>query len=423
MGFITESGYSLPGGDLPLTHARVLHAGNRFRPALVTPSDEQSGSPASAAQNGLTFEKWRPFTNAISQSTDFSGSAWTKRNLNVGADGQTLTETSDSGFHDVQLSLSVTAEEWVFGAIFKSPFGSNRGAEVVFIDSTASAFLIKMRSDGSITSSVGDVAVTNLGNNFFMARIAASTAAGAGTFAVRMNTASGSGNYTGDGQSQLQLVEVFAHPSIASYRMDLLRGKECDVFCIAGHNFGPSAGKISFEHDSNEDDTFAEIDNLTDISDNSPIMFLFAPVTSARWRVTVSRTILPEIAVVQVGKALQMQRPIHQGVRPFETNRSVQMRGNLSEGGEWLGRSTIRGYLEGSLSFSRLTPAWVRSNLDGVNGFIQAAEREPFFVAWRPDTYAEAHYVWTSGRIAGPTFSQSPNLMSWAIPTQGLLYE
>jgi hypothetical protein len=158
-------------------------------------------------------------------------------------------------------------------------------------------------------------------------------------------------------------------------------------------------------------------------TDNNAVMLLFDEVTSARWQVKIAGCVVPEIGVVRIGAPLQMPHPIHQGFRPFENNRTTQMRGVISERGEWIGRSTLRNYLEGQFRFPNLTPAFISASLSGPYGWIQSMEKEPFFIAWRPATYPVAYYCWTPARVSGPTYEQSPNLSTFAFTCQAYGFE
>lgn len=61
MGVIFGTGYALPSGDEPLTHARIAHAGNWVSgTASVTIGGTAAGYFADAPDNSLTYERWSP---------------------------------------------------------------------------------------------------------------------------------------------------------------------------------------------------------------------------------------------------------------------------------------------------------------------------------------------------------------------------
>jgi hypothetical protein len=60
MSVVFQSGYTLPGGDQPLTHARIAHSLNWRSGGTAAASSTASGYFANAPLNTLTYEKWRP---------------------------------------------------------------------------------------------------------------------------------------------------------------------------------------------------------------------------------------------------------------------------------------------------------------------------------------------------------------------------
>jgi len=65
-----SSGYTLPGGDAPLTHARIAHAENWISGAILASSTDASEIYAAEAPgNSFLFEKWRPAALPASWST------------------------------------------------------------------------------------------------------------------------------------------------------------------------------------------------------------------------------------------------------------------------------------------------------------------------------------------------------------------
>lgn len=60
MTVIFESGYTLPGSDQPLTHARIAHAENYKTGGTVTASSTDAAFFEDGPNNTLTYEKWKP---------------------------------------------------------------------------------------------------------------------------------------------------------------------------------------------------------------------------------------------------------------------------------------------------------------------------------------------------------------------------
>jgi len=60
MTFILQTGYSLPGADQPLTHARILHSKNWLSGGTAVASSTATDFFANGPLNSLTYERWKP---------------------------------------------------------------------------------------------------------------------------------------------------------------------------------------------------------------------------------------------------------------------------------------------------------------------------------------------------------------------------
>lgn len=151
--------------------------------------------------------------------------------------------------------------------------------------------------------------------------------------------------------------------------------------------------------------------------DNGTILFLVPEVFARWWRLTFEGATPQPVGVVYLGRALAMQRPIYQGHAPLTLSAETVIRPQRSEGGQFLGRSIIRGGFKTRAAFSNLQAAWVRSEFDP---FIKSARSYPFFFAWRPGPYPkEVGYVWTSEDIV-PSNSGPRDLMEVSFEVRGL---
>lgn len=148
-------------------------------------------------------------------------------------------------------------------------------------------------------------------------------------------------------------------------------------------------------------------------------MGLFEEVSARYWRLYITG-FLPNIAVVYLGKALAMQRKIYHGHTPLTLSRITELSNNMSDTGQWIGRSIIRQGAQTSCDWAHLRADWYRANFDP---FVEAAREAPFFIGWRPEQYpAELGFVWTNGDIK-PQNTGPRDLMSVGVSFQGLINE
>lgn len=241
MGVAFESGYTLPGSDYPLTHARIAHSGNWLAGGTVTASTTAAGYFADGPDNSLTYEKWQPTASAATWEYDHGSAA------------------------------------------------------------------------------------------------------------------------------------------------------ECDYCVIGAHDLGTRAATVNVQAE-----IAAVWTTLVSISpaDNMPIMAIFEPRTQQAWRLQITYAgTAPVIGVIKFGKALQMPRPLYGGHAPLDLSRQTILRTNISEAGEFLGRTKQRTAFATSFAWQHLEASWVRANWRPLQ---LAIETEPFFIAWRPITFSEVGLVYSS---------------------------
>lgn len=203
--------------------------------------------------------------------------------------------------------------------------------------------------------------------------------------------------------------------SLPSYwEIDFGALQDIDYIGIASHSIGSSGCSCVAQYWNGS--TWVELYSFAPGVD-TPIMLLFNEVTTTKIRIGILSGNLPRVGVVYVGKVLTMQRPIYGGHSPITLTRTTVYKNNASESGQWLGRSIRRGGAKTEFSWDNLTAEWYRTNFDRFAG---AARFAPFFIAWRPFTFAnEVGYVWTNSDIK-PTNSGIRDLMSVSISVEGL---
>jgi len=164
-------------------------------------------------------------------------------------------------------------------------------------------------------------------------------------------------------------------------------------YCVIGaHDCGDQGALVQVQVDTGTG--FSNIGTQATPTDNSPIFAIFEPRSLVAARVRFSSfSSQPTVGVIKFGKALQMQRPIYGGHSPLDMARMTTMRSSQSSTGEWLGRTKLRTMFQTEFAWSNLTAQWIRDNW---RDFQLAIETEPFFIAWRPDTFGEVGLCYTN---------------------------
>jgi hypothetical protein len=417
MSVATEAGYTWAQGK----HARLLHDGNRF-PIKTVSADEDTGSTADLVDNGLTRDRWVPFANLAESPTDFDAAAWTAERVTIGTDGQTISETTDNGTHRFIQSYTWTAEEHVVAV----EVVRQTVPEIYITASDGTSFFgayFDLR-DGTVgTEESGtDGQIVDLGGGAFLCSIRFTPLAAAGNINIRLANGSESNSYTGSTDNTIVLRRASVHVSAATIRLDTFTPGAGTCIAIGAHNLGSAAARVTFQHDSNGDDTWTTIGTVEPTND-SPIMFFFDEITSDRWRLVVDRGVLPEIGVVRIGDPLVFERPFYGGFSPARMDRATEVLGNISRTGELLGRSIKRTILSEAYQWTNLTYTWVRANLDGPGGVIQSLETEPAFMAWRPEIVASDVSYLMRTQTTPPQAMGTRDLWSFSMSAEVYSYE
>ena len=200
----------------------------------------------------------------------------------------------------------------------------------------------------------------------------------------------------------------------ATWTIETPAPEDVDYCAIAAHTLATNGSTVTVQRW----DGSAFVDILTMApTDNSPLIFYFAEVQSDRFRVSITGATAPRLGVIWFGKATSMERPIYGGHSPITLSRSTILSNNVSERGQWLGRSIVRGGSATSFTWQNLTAAWYRSDFDPL---VEHLRTEPAFIAWRPASFPqETAYVWTNQDIQ-PTNAGRRDLMSVTVQVEGL---
>jgi hypothetical protein len=167
----------------------------------------------------------------------------------------------------------------------------------------------------------------------------------------------------------------------ATYEYDHGTAAQCDCAGVAAHTLGTAGATVALQY---YDATWKTVATVTPV-DDMPILFLFAPVTAQRWRLSITGA-AAEVGVFKLGMAMQMPQTVDPGHQPLNLSRQVQLRTNRSDTGETLGRSIQRTMLGTSYQWRNLEDQWIR---DVWRSFQTAIAAEPFFMAWQPEVWSE----------------------------------
>ena len=169
---------------------------------------------------------------------------------------------------------------------------------------------------------------------------------------------------------------------VTTIDVDLGTAKPVDYIGMVGKKI--EAYTLEFSLD---DISYTQISALGDPSQVAK-MGLFEETEARYWRIAIVGNILSntfDIANIKLGLTLTMYHAIYGGHTPLNLSRQTVTKPNISEGGEFLGSSTIRKGFSTSYDFKNLPADWYRNEFDP---FVEhASEGRTFYVAWRPEKF------------------------------------
>lgn len=171
--------------------------------------------------------------------------------------------------------------------------------------------------------------------------------------------------------------------------VEISTSDDIDYIAIARHNFGSDRIEVAVEAytetDMYDEPIWVELFPGIMPADDRAIIWRFEPQSLAGIRLRLEPgDDAPMLAVLYVGRLLVLQRRIYVGHTPITYGRRAQITSGRSETGNFIGRIVTGEHLETSVSLQNITPAWYRSQMEP---FVKAAQTEPFFFAWRPQSY------------------------------------
>lgn len=183
---------------------------------------------------------------------------------------------------------------------------------------------------------------------------------------------------------------------------------ECNYIGLVGTGIGLVT--VSYSTDNL---TYADVTNL-DPPASSVSMGLFTPKLARYWRITFTE--VTALTNVKLGKTLDMERAIYGGHSPLPLSARTVKKGNVSETGQWLGRTIQRRGFSTSYSWHNLRAAWYR---DYFQPFVEYARTGTFYISWNPLEFPnEVGYCWCKNDIQ-PSNMGVIDLMSVSISVEG----
>lgn len=185
----------------------------------------------------------------------------------------------------------------------------------------------------------------------------------------------------------------------ATVKVDCGSVKTADYAAIYGHDLGTRGATLEIR--GSTDNFVSSSDVVASIvpANDGPIVLTFAPASYRYWAIRITGSTAPAIAIVAIGRALQLPRRLPIGFDPL--GRKVRGDTNRSEAGHPLGRNVQFEEWTGSIS-ARVTWSWLRDHWQPA--WAAHLRDMPFLFAWDPSDHpTETRLVVAADDYRAPT--------------------
>lgn len=190
---------------------------------------------------------------------------------------------------------------------------------------------------------------------------------------------------------------------------------------VAGHDLGSKNATVRLQRLSGA--TWVNIFGSTDIADDSALLFLFAPVDAAQFRLRIdSADAAPRIGHIRFGQVTEIPRLAgYGGTVPISESRQFQYDTLQSNGGAFLGRSIVATSLQFQVSVQHTSETWRKTEWRALQSHANTGGAT-FFVADRPSTDPEdVAYAWSNEALsAGRGISNRPVAIDFVLNCEAL---
>lgn len=202
-------------------------------------------------------------------------------------------------------------------------------------------------------------------------------------------------------------------------RVSLGGARLSNYMAIWGHDLADHAASIKPQYSS---DGLIWSDAATEVApaNNNVLFFSWPDINVAHYRVLMTApTTIPVIAGAQIGELLKLPHAQEVGFAPPSLVPIHEIKTARSEGGVFIGGSTVSKGIEGEIKLTQIDPTWVRTEWIPFIRHVQTPK--PFVFAWDGDTHpTEVVLGWIAerGKIPAPSYSDSLE-MTISLPFEG----
>lgn len=179
----------------------------------------------------------------------------------------------------------------------------------------------------------------------------------------------------------------------ATVTVDCGSAKAADYAVVWGHDLFTQGATVEIRGST---DNFSASDVLLSSktpTDNLPFLLQFNSASYRYWRIRITGTTMPSLAIVAIGAALVMPEPLEYGFDPLK--RTIKGQTNRSESGHPLGKIIVSEVWGATLAFNSVLQSWIRSTF--LPAWKAHLRGNPFVFAWDAGDHATEIYLVQAG--------------------------
>lgn len=193
---------------------------------------------------------------------------------------------------------------------------------------------------------------------------------------------------------------------------------ETDSMGVARHNWGSGLVVVSVEAITAEPGAvWTEVVSEQQLGDDTPALFLFEAgfYIGLRFKLQPD-AVEPQAAVIYAGQSLTLPRSVPIGHKPLKYSRTRETMNGRAMNGDFLGNIIMSQSLQTSFDVRLLGGDWYWQY---GQPFVDAS-KDPFFLAWAPDTRpTDVAYCWATNDPQ-PVISQRTGEVDISLQLDGL---
>jgi hypothetical protein len=192
------------------------------------------------------------------------------------------------------------------------------------------------------------------------------------------------------------LTDFFQPAASGQYTITCVYSTPVTADCMAfyGTDLDANGGTIKLQYLESDLVTWTDASNNITVTGTEPYVEYFTSQTSTQWRFVIDSTPVSSIGHLFFGEYMGLELGVWEGFTPPKFQRNNEYITNVSQSGNFIGRSIV--YEAGivNLAVDYMTMDWARSDW---LPFIKHAEQKPFFFTWNNANYGTEHaFAWSN---------------------------